>query len=168
MPPANYPVPLCCPFELCLYREVGMTGPVILGRAGRTPLPLEATQRETGDRNVTCGHDSFSGPGYRYSAPGKGAGPVPVPEPDNPYLIPDQPRPETRRCYCRSQRETGMYAADIGTAPAIRFPSAAPFERCLSLYSILHTRDSVIVAYAMIPFTTFAGSTPVSRKSSPW
>ncbi len=92
-----------------------MTGPVVLGRAGRTPLPEQRTesmadrgydaQRETGDPDIICGDDEFSGPRSRpsglrfgYSAPGTGSGPVPAPAPDNPYLTPDRLRPETRRC----------------------------------------------------------------------
>ena len=38
--------------------RVGMTGPVIRGRAGRTPLPPTPIQRETGSRNVSFGHIS--------------------------------------------------------------------------------------------------------------
>ena len=41
-------------------------------------------------------------------------GPAPLPEPDDPCLIPDQPRPETQRCMSQS---------------TIRFPCAAPLSR---------------------------------------
>jgi hypothetical protein len=95
--------------------------------ATRAPGPSPATrndssaQRETGDRNVACGHDTFSGPGsqpsgprFRCSAPGSGSGPVPVPEPEYPHLIPD----------CRDLRPK-----DVCPHPFIRFPSAAPLSR---------------------------------------
>ena len=81
--------------------------------------------------------NSFSGPGSRPSGPrfrysGAGirfgsSGPAPAPAPDNPYLIPD----------CRDLRPE-----DDFLQPIIRFPYGAPFEFCLSLYSILHTRYS--------------------------
>ena len=56
----------CCPLSLgrvgtaCRpsMPRVGMTGPVIRGRAGRTPLPPTPIQRETGNRNVSFGHIS--------------------------------------------------------------------------------------------------------------
>jgi len=56
----------CCPLSLgrvgtaCRpsMPRVGMTGPVIRGRAGRTPLPPTPIQRETGSRNVSFGHIS--------------------------------------------------------------------------------------------------------------
>jgi len=59
--------------------------------------------------------------------------PAPVPEPEDPYLMPDQRRPETRRCATalNGKPETGMVAADIRPQPTIRFPSAAPFESCI-------------------------------------
>jgi hypothetical protein len=57
--------------------------------------------------------------------------PAPVPAPDDPYLIPDQLRPETRRfaTALKGKPETGLYAAVIGPQLIIRSPSAAPFER---------------------------------------
>ena len=117
-----------------------------VGSALRADLvtSIQSTQRETGNRNVTCGPDSFSGlrsrpsgPGYRYSAPGTGSGPAPVPEPDNPYLIPDQPRPETRRCYLPATRHPRPPPATRGRHPLPETVSS-PYTQYSKLNTLVH------------------------------
>jgi len=72
--------------------------------------------------------------------------PAPVPEPDNPHPIPDcrDLRPETIQ-HLKGKPETGINASVICPQLTIRSPYAAPFEFCLSLYSILYTPYSQII-----------------------
>ena len=124
------------------------------GRLGRRPFLLPATRNdsplkgkpETGMLPADTMHSQVPGLCHRVSGSGVRHQvqvqafldvsylctllPAPVPAPDDPYLIPDQLRPETRRfaTALKGKPETGLYAAVIGPQLIIRSPSAAPFE----------------------------------------
>ena len=95
---------------------VAMTGPVIRGRAGRTPLPLMHLSKLSGF----------------------------------PMLPPLSPVSN----FCTFAQE---HRSDLHFCTASLTPSGPPV-----------LVSSNLRRYAMMPLTTFAGSTPVSRKSNPW
>ncbi|MFM2383231.1 MAG: hypothetical protein RL515_1218 [Verrucomicrobiota bacterium] len=81
---------------------------------------------------------------------------IPPPEPWGYHPPPETIHP------LKGKPETGMIPAGICPQVKFRFPSAAPFERCLSLYSILHTRDSRFWPTGQL----FNGSTSLSLWST--
>ena len=114
--------------------------------ATRTPRLPPATrndssaQRETGNRDITCGHDSFQVTGDGHSGQPFGCQPF-SPRPQEPGTRCRYPssRLLNSRCPCPSP------ATRKCMPPAnFRSPYAAPSEFCLSPYSILHTRYSRI------------------------
>jgi hypothetical protein len=96
-------------------------------------VSIQPTQTEAGDRNITCGHDSFQVTGDGHGCRPIGSQPFSHQPPELGCQLLQPSCPPAHR------------VLELFPPPIIRSPYGAPFEICLSRYSILHTRYSRIV-----------------------